>query len=206
MSLASTSGTTVAHHAGCSKRPAFSTRPTPARRGAPLALARASCFLFCTITPSRPRELPDCHSLRASSLSRNFKGSLVDPRMRASNRGHSDSLTPPEGTGRLFFTARIGRALSHRARSASKKNGLPVPSHHSKTARCASTGDSPGHHSHAGGLFQHPAISLIRYADRAIALPRSAHCSAGGHILPLPAELCCAQRTVARSLRERATW
>ena len=60
-------------------------------------------------------------------------------------RGPSDSLTSPEGVGRLFFTAHIERALSHRARSASKKNGLPTPSHHSETARYASTGDSPGH-------------------------------------------------------------
>src|SRR5437870_9099084 len=32
-----------------------------------------------------------------------------------------------------------------------------LPSCSSETARCASTGDSPGHPSPAGGLFQHPA-------------------------------------------------
>ena len=34
-----------------------------------------------------------------------------------------------------------------------------LPSHSSETARCASTGDSPGHPSPTGGLFQHPARS-----------------------------------------------
>ena len=35
-------------------------------RDVPLARARASCFLLCTIKPSPPRESPDCPSLRAS--------------------------------------------------------------------------------------------------------------------------------------------
>ncbi len=35
--------------------------------------------------------------------------------------------TSPRGVGRLSFTARIGRAQFHRARSASKKDGLPTP-------------------------------------------------------------------------------
>jgi hypothetical protein len=35
-------------------------------RDVPLARARATCFLLCTVTPSRPRESPDCPSLRAS--------------------------------------------------------------------------------------------------------------------------------------------
>ena len=34
----------------------------------------------------------------------------------------------------MSFTARIGQALSHRARSASKKDGLATPSHPSKLA------------------------------------------------------------------------
>ena len=33
----------------------------------------------------------------------------------------------PKGVARLAFSARIGRALSHRARSASKKDGLATP-------------------------------------------------------------------------------
>ena len=33
----------------------------------------------------------------------------------------------PKGVARLSFTARIGRALSHRTRSASKKDGLATP-------------------------------------------------------------------------------
>ena len=39
----------------------------------------------------------------------------------------------------MFFTARIERPPLYRGGSASKKNGLPAPSHHSEAARCAST-------------------------------------------------------------------
>jgi len=49
--------------------------------------------------------------------------------------------TSPEGVGRSFFTARIERPPLYRGGSASKKNGLPAPSHPSETARCTSTGD-----------------------------------------------------------------
>ena len=56
-------------------------------------------------------------------------------------RGPSDSPTSPEGVGRLFFTARIERPPFYRGGSASKKNGLPAPSHPSEAARCASKGD-----------------------------------------------------------------
>ena len=58
-------------------------------------------------------------------------------------RGPSDSPTSPEGVGRLFFTARIERPPLYRGGSASKKNGLPAPSHSSEAARCASTGIVP---------------------------------------------------------------
>src|SRR6202795_4534403 len=47
-------------------RATFSPTHPLARRDVPLARARAFCFLLCTITPSRPRESPDCPSLRAS--------------------------------------------------------------------------------------------------------------------------------------------
>ena len=40
---------------------------------------------------------------------------------------------------RLPSTARIGRALFHRARSASKEGAWPLPPHPSEAARCAST-------------------------------------------------------------------
>jgi hypothetical protein len=56
-------------------------------------------------------------------------------------RGPSGSSTSPAGVGRLFFTARIERPLLYRGGSASKKNGLPAPSHPSDAARCVSTGD-----------------------------------------------------------------
>jgi hypothetical protein len=42
---------------------------------------------------------------------------------------------------RLPFTARIGRAQFHRARSASKKDTWPLPPHPSEAARCASPED-----------------------------------------------------------------
>ena len=42
---------------------------------------------------------------------------------------------------RLAFTARIERAHSDRARSASKKGTWPLPPHPSEAARCASTED-----------------------------------------------------------------
>jgi len=48
-------------------RATFSPAHPLARRDVPLSLARASCFLLCTITPSRPGESPDCPSLRASN-------------------------------------------------------------------------------------------------------------------------------------------
>jgi hypothetical protein len=67
-------------------------------------------------------------------------------------RGPSDSPTSPEGVGRLFFTARIERPPLFRGGSASKKNGLPAPSHSSEAARCASTGIVPA----TPPLFQHP--------------------------------------------------
>ena len=55
-----------------------------------------------------------------------------DPQLRASNEG---LLLPPlyrhtfslKGVAGLAFTARIGRAPFHRARSASKKDGLVIP-------------------------------------------------------------------------------
>jgi hypothetical protein len=53
-------------------------------------------------------------------------------------RGPSDSLTFPEGVGRLFFTARIERPQLYRGGSASKKNSLPATSHHSEGARSGS--------------------------------------------------------------------
>jgi|SRR6267378_385150 len=68
--------------------------------------------------------------------------SLVDPRMRASNEGLLFSslrhhTISPKGVARLSFTARIGRAQFHRARSASKKDGLvaPYPLHLAPFAR-----------------------------------------------------------------------
>src|SRR5207244_3590660 len=53
-----------------------------------------------------------------------------------------------------------------------------LPSSSSETARCASTGDSPGHPFPAGGLFQHPARSK---AGLTLEFP---HCYGGLMSLP----------------------
>jgi hypothetical protein len=47
-------------------RATFPPARSLARRDVLVAQARAFCFLLCTITPSHPRELPDCPSLHAS--------------------------------------------------------------------------------------------------------------------------------------------
>jgi len=61
---------------------------------------------------------------------------LIDLPMRASNKSLLRPSLPhhtffPKGVAGLSFTARIGRAQFHRARSASKKDGLvaPYPNH-----------------------------------------------------------------------------
>ena len=51
--------------------------------------------------------------------------------------GSSFLLSFLKGVARPSFTARIGRAQFHRARSASKKDGLAAPFPSSETARCA---------------------------------------------------------------------
>jgi hypothetical protein len=56
----------------------------------------------------------------------------------------------------LFFTARIERPLFYRGGSASKKNGLPAPSHLFEAARCASTED---HQALSLPLFCGPALN-----------------------------------------------
>jgi len=57
----------------------------------------------------------------ASHLPR--EGGLDDLPLRVSNEGFLLHISP-KGVARLAFSARIGRALSHRARSASTKDGL----------------------------------------------------------------------------------
>ena len=84
-------------------------------------------------------------------------------------RGPADSPTSPEGVGRLFFTARIERPPLYRGGSASKKNGLPAPSHSSEAARCASKGIVPT----TPLPFQHPDYSTL-YPLAAKQVPRIA--------------------------------
>jgi len=86
---------------------------------------------------------------------------------------------PPTGTPRraispgegllIFPTSPSGKRPDRPSLRASDEHSFIVrvlrarrmvwlfPSHPSEAARCASTGDSPGHPSPAGGLFQHPA-------------------------------------------------
>jgi hypothetical protein len=85
---------------------------------------------------------------RASIVWSDFHGAIVSALAKSNNitpGRPSDSSTSPKGVGRLFFTARIERALSHRARSASKKNGLPASSHHMRRhiARAKEPNGSP---------------------------------------------------------------
>src|SRR5438046_2400600 len=71
-------------------------------------------------------------------------------------RGPSLSLyLPLEEWPRLPSTARIEGAHSDRAASASKKDGLALPSHPSEAARCASKGIVPA----TPPFFQHSARS-----------------------------------------------
>ena len=128
-----TSGTTGEHSCRMLKKARILTRPTPA-----------------AISPARPESAKTASSpWDAHNPERGPSNSLhlplgEWPRLRSTariERGHSNSLTSPEGVGRLFFTARIERPPFYRGGSASKKNGLPAPSHHSEAARCASTED-----------------------------------------------------------------
>jgi hypothetical protein len=83
----------------------------------------------------------------------------------AVEREPSDSPISPEGVGRLFFTARIERPPLYRGGSASKKNGLPAPSHSSEDARCASTPAIPSHTFHIRNDCVQPACSSRLWAD-----------------------------------------
>ena len=153
------------HHAGCSKRPDFSpARPESAKttslpRGTRLvpSKAAASCHFKrggwddpnCAQHSHPPTHWQIFFTHPTLRLLRNrFPGTCHLP-----GRGPADSPTAPEGVGRLFFTARIERPPLYRGGSASKKNGLPTPSHSSEAARCASTGIVPA----TPPPFQHPA-------------------------------------------------
>jgi hypothetical protein len=60
-------------------------------------------------------------------------------------------------------SARVSFHFFHRARSASKKGTWPLPIHPSEAARCASTGDSPGHPSPAlADFFSIMLMSCLR--------------------------------------------
>jgi hypothetical protein len=138
------SWTTDENPAGCSKRP--------------FSKAAASCHFIrggwddpnCAQHSHPPTHWQTFFTRPTLRLLRNrFPGTCHLP-----GRGPSDSPTSPEGLGRLFFTARIERPPLYRGGSASKKNGLPAPSHPSEAARCVSKGIVPATPS---PLFQHPA-------------------------------------------------
>jgi hypothetical protein len=79
------------------------------------------------------------------------------------------AMSPGEGLPILYFSLPLFRGVAeaalycaHRATTVSswglceQEGHLAAPRYPSETARCASTEDSPGHPSPAGGLFQHP--------------------------------------------------
>ena len=81
----------------------------------------------------------DCLPLRATFLPAHPLARQDVPltQARATNPLHLSLRERPS----LPFTARIERAHSYRARSASKKGSWSLPSHPSEAARCASTED-----------------------------------------------------------------
>jgi len=119
--------------AGCSKSPRFSlTQPRRAKTRRSAGKAAASCHFI-----RGGWDDPDCAQHSHPPTHRHAETCHLP------GRGPSDSPTSPEGVGRLFFTARIERPPLYRGGSASKKNGLPAPSHSSEAARCASKGIVP---------------------------------------------------------------
>ena len=77
------------------------------------------------------RERPGRHSLSLPSKSLFYpplEGGLEGLSLRVSNEGFLFHI-PPKGVARLAFSARIGRAQFHRARSASKKGTWPLLPH-----------------------------------------------------------------------------
>jgi hypothetical protein len=92
--------------------------------------------------------------LPPSSLFLSQGWGLIDLPLRASNEG---LLRPRVARAQKIIrlhpllcsgskgSARVSFHPFHRARSASKKGTWPLPPHLSQAARCASTGDSPGH-------------------------------------------------------------
>jgi hypothetical protein len=95
------------------------------------------------------------------------KGSLVDPRMRFKTKAFCFLLTPSHLSlgrewPRLPFTARIERAHSYRARSASKKGTWPLPT---------SSPSSPAQQNNARRLSCRPKL----VPSRNIRLVRGSH-------------------------------
>ena len=95
-----------------------------------------------------PRGMPDRPSLAHRTTLILFydpPGSLVFPHQEGHPCWSKCARRTRSFSGRAFREHRTNMDVLpsfHRARSASKKNGLPTPSHHSETARHASAGDS----------------------------------------------------------------
>jgi hypothetical protein len=79
--------------------------------------------------------------------------------------GVAIALLPPSGMAELPFTARIGRAQFHRARSASKEGTWPLPPYPSEAPRCASTKDTQPSRLHPCLLQHLSRIRSLRYCD-----------------------------------------
>jgi len=134
--------------AGCSKSPRFSpTQPRRLFHPPALSLPRQTLRPGTRLVPGKAAA--SCRFLRGGWDDPDCAQHSHPPTHRHAEtchlpgRGPSDSPTSPEGVGRLFFTARIERPPLYRGGSASKKNGLPAPSHSSEAARCASKGIVP---------------------------------------------------------------
>ena len=110
----------------------YSTRQTPAHQDAPFPDFRSRLDKTLNV-PRRGR-------LRLS-LACGLVGCLFAQPVRPQSNPHLVTLGDEVG---VPSTARVERAHSYRARSASRRTARH-PSHPSEAARCASTGDSPGY-------------------------------------------------------------
>jgi hypothetical protein len=153
MSLISTTVITGVHPPGCSKRPDIS----PAQPRRVISSARPESAK----TDSSPWDAPYPKQGPSNSLHSPLGEWPRLPSTTRMGRGPSDSPTSPEGVGRLFFTARIERPPLYRGGSASKKNGLPAPSHSSEARALREHGDRSSY----PAPFQHPATHPV--ADNA---------------------------------------
>jgi hypothetical protein len=152
--MAYRSRTTDESPAGCSKRPDFSpAQPRRLFHPPALNLPRQTLCPGTHLVPSKAAA--SCHFIRGGWDDPNCARRFHPPDPPIASQSISRDVPfarakafpfpiPPLGEGpRLPSTARIERAQSHRARSASKEGTWPLPIHPSEAARCASKGIVP---------------------------------------------------------------